>query len=83
VSVGEMDAPMSALEAAGGGSANLGFVDPGFADPDAGDYAWDVTSPLFDAGTAAVPLPDFDLYGNARVVGLAVDLGPVEIRPAP
>jgi hypothetical protein len=83
VSVGEMDAPMSALEAAGGGSANLGFVDPGFADPAAGNYAWDVTSPLFDAGTAAAPLPDFDLYGNPRVVGLAVDLGPVEIRPAP
>jgi hypothetical protein len=83
VSVGEMDAPISAIEAAGGGSANLDFVDPGFADPGAGDYAWDVTSPLFDAGTAAVPLPDFDLYGSPRVVGLAVDLGPVEIRPAP
>jgi hypothetical protein len=83
VSVGEMDAPISALEVAGGGSSNLGFVDPGFADPAAGNYAWDVTSPLFDAGTAAAPLPDFDLYGNPRVVGLAVDLGPVEIRPAP
>jgi hypothetical protein len=83
VSAGEMDAPISSIEAAGGGSGNLDFVDPGFADPDAGDYAWDATSPLLDAGTAAVPLPDFDLYGHPRVVGLAVDLGPVEIRPAP
>ncbi len=82
--VGELDQPVSALEAAGGGSANPGFVDPIFAHPDAGDFAWDTTSPLFDAGTTtAVPLPDFDLYGRPRVVGLSVDLGPVEIRPAP
>jgi hypothetical protein len=82
--IGEQDQPLSALEAAGGGSNNLGFVDPVFANPDAGDYAWDTTSPLFDAGTTtAVPLPDFDLYGHPRVVGLSVDLGPWEIRPAP
>jgi hypothetical protein len=83
VSVGEGDSPISALESAGGGANNLGFLDPGFANPDAGDYAWNTTSPLFDAGTADVPLPDFDLYGNPRVIGLAVDLGPVEVQPAP
>jgi len=69
--IGEQDQPVSALEAAGGGSDNPGFVDPAFADPDAGDYAWDTGSPLFDAGTTtAVPLPDFDLYGHPRAVGL-------------
>jgi hypothetical protein len=83
VSVGEMESPISALEAAGGGSHNLDFLDPGFANPDAGDYSWNVSSPLLDAGTVDVPLPDFDLYGHPRVVGPAVDLGPVEIRPAP
>lgn len=84
VSIGELDAPVSALEAAGGGGALLDFVEPGFADPDAGDFAWGTDSPLFDAGTSGVvPLPDFDLYGNPRVVGLAVDLGPWEVRPAP
>lgn len=84
VAVGVGESTMDAFEAAGGGSSNLYALDPGYANPAAGDYAWDVTSPLFDAGTAtAVPLPEFDLYGNPRVVGLAVDLGPVEIRPAP
>lgn len=82
--VGEMDQPISALEAAGGGKNNPGFVDPGFANPDQGDYAWNPDSPLFDAGTTtAVQLPDFDLYGHPRMVGLSVDLGPWEVRPAP
>jgi hypothetical protein len=84
VMVGENDSPLSALEAAGGGAHNLGFVDPGFADPAARDYTWNPDGPLFDAGTGAGGiLPDFDLYGHPRVIGLAVDLGPWEVRPAP
>jgi hypothetical protein len=75
----DFGAPLQAFGEAG----HLLFADPVFLNPDQGDYAWDTTSPLFDAGTLAVPLPDFDLYGNPRLVGLAVDLGPVEIRPAP
>ncbi|MBN1565534.1 MAG: hypothetical protein JXA10_16940, partial [Anaerolineae bacterium] len=78
ITVGASYAPISALEAAGGGAANLGFVDPLFANPAAGDYSWNADSPLLDAGTAAVDLPDFDLYGNPRVVGVGVDVGPVE-----
>jgi hypothetical protein len=78
VTLGELDQPIS-------GAGNLGFVDPLFANPDACDYAFGPDSPLFDAGAAAdaAPLPDFDLYGRPRVIGLAPDLGPVEIRPAP
>lgn len=76
--VGADESPISALEAAGVGAGNLGFVDPLFADPGAGDYAWGADSPLLDAGTAAVDLPDFDLYGHPRVVGAGVDIGPVE-----
>jgi hypothetical protein len=84
VMVGEGDSPVSALESAGGGAHNLGFVDPEFADPAASDYTWNPDSPLFDAGTdAGGILPDFDLYGHPREVGLAVDLGPWEVRPAP
>jgi hypothetical protein len=84
VSVGEDESPVSALESAGGGAGNLGFVDPGFADPQARNYTWNPDSPLFDAGTdAGGVLPTFDLYGHPRVVGTAVDLGPVEVRPAP
>ena len=80
--VGELAEPISALGAAG--ANNLDFVDPMFANPDAGNYAFGPESPIFDAGTAeGVTLPEFDLYGNPRVVGLAPDLGPVEIRPAP
>jgi hypothetical protein len=76
--IGADESPISALEAAGAGGDNLGFVDPLFADPGAGDYAWGADSPLLDAGTAAVDLPEFDLYGNPRVVGAGVDVGPVE-----
>jgi hypothetical protein len=81
IAVGEADSPISALEQAGAGADNLGFVDPQFADPDAGDFTWGAGSPLLDAGTEAGGiLPDFDLYGNPRVAGAAVDLGPWEVR---
>ncbi len=77
VVVGAMESPISALEAAGGGSGNLEPVDPAFRDPDAGDFTW-TSSPLQDAGTDAIPLPAFDLLGHPRVNGPAVDLGPWE-----
>ena len=78
IMIGTDESPISALESVGGGADNLGFVDPMFANPAAGDYSWGADSPLLDAGTAAFELPDFDLYGNPRVVGAGVDIGPVE-----
>jgi hypothetical protein len=84
VVIGEDESTVSALESAGGGAHNLGFVDPGFANPSARDYTWNPDSPLFDAGTdAGGILPDFDLYGHPRVVGAAVDVSPWEVQPAP
>lgn len=80
--VGEGHQPISALEDAGGGANNLGFVDPLFANPDAGDYAWGEDSPLLDAGASpADVIPPFDLFGRARVYGPAIDLGPWEWQP--
>ena len=78
LTVGENAQPVSALEAAGGGSGNLGFIDPLFIDPEMSNFEFGDGSPLQDAGTDAVPLPGFDLYGRPRVVGAAVDLGPWE-----
>jgi len=67
------------LEAAGGGSDNLGIVDPRLVDPQAGDFTLAADSPGLDAGTSNVEeFVSFDLQGNARVAGAAVDLGPIE-----
>ena len=76
IAVGEADSPISALGAAG--TDNLGFVDPLFANPDAGDFSWGGDSPLLDAGALIDGLPDFDLSGRPRVSGAGVDLGPWE-----
>jgi hypothetical protein len=82
--VGEAAAPMEALETAGGGADNLGFVDPLFADPNGGDYFWPDTSPLLDAGTDTVgSVPAFDLVGQPRLVGAGIDLGPWEKQEQP
>ncbi len=79
LTVGENAQPISALEAHDAGEGNLPFdADPAFFAPDAGDYRWGAASALLDAGTDTVPLPDFDLFGQPRVQGEAVDLGPIE-----
>ncbi|MCD4685550.1 MAG: right-handed parallel beta-helix repeat-containing protein [Anaerolineae bacterium] len=80
IAIGTYDSAISALENVGAGVGNLNRANPLFADPAAGDYAWGAESPLRDAGTDAVALPAFDLYGLPRVGGDAVDLGPVEFH---
>ncbi len=84
LSVGEATQPLSVLEAHGAGDGNLPFnADPAFFAPDEGDYRWGAQSALLDAGTDAVPLLPFDLFGQPRVQGAAVDLGPIEGPSAP
>lgn len=72
--------PVIALNDTPHGTGVLEARDPLFRDIDAGDFAPQPGSPLIDAGTDAVPLPDFDLTGGPRVQGGAVDLGPFEAR---
>ncbi len=79
VSVGEQDQPFAALEAVGGGCCGFDFVDPGFVNPDAGDYHLAPGAFARDRGLADVDaLPPFDLLGRLRVAGAGIDLGPYE-----
>jgi len=75
--VGEDYDPLSALEAAGGGQDNLGFVDPLFVNATGGDFHLATGSPGRDHGVAwPEAFPTFDLTTGPRVVGSAPDLGP-------
>jgi hypothetical protein len=81
ISVGESEAemPIKALETAGGGGGNIGFVDPLFTNVENADYTLRAGSPAIDQGAANLDAyPDFDLKGQPRVAGKAPDLGPVE-----
>ncbi len=56
-------------------------VDPGFADPSAGDYRLGPPSELRNAGATCIqglPLPRADAAGMFRLAGAAVDLGAYE-----
>ncbi len=61
---------------------NLIDTDPFFADPENGDYRLSAGSPAIDAGSGAPPadLGEFDLDGDDRVFGLAVDAGAYEFN---
>ena len=87
ITVGEGYEPFTALEQAGGGCCNPGLLDPKFVDPDRGDFHLATGSPALDSGTVEVEaFPSFDLFGNPRVAGAGVDLGPIEsttTSPAP
>jgi hypothetical protein len=76
--IGELAEPLSALEKSGGGTEGLDFVDPGFVNPDAGDYRLTRRSPARDRGLITEGLPPFDLLGRPRIEGTAADLGPLE-----
>lgn len=78
IEAGPGGVPFGDLAAAGATIDAVEDADPGFADPDAGDFSWGPDSPLLDSGTDALPLPDFDLFGQPRKAGAAVDRGPVE-----
>jgi hypothetical protein len=83
INIGENDSPISVLEAAGGGAGNFPPTDPYFLDREGATFAWTVGSPLFNSGITIDTLPEFDLYGNPRVVGAGVDLGPIELQAVP
>jgi len=75
------DSPATALEAAGAGCCGLDFTDPGFVDPEAGDYRLATGAYARDAGLSEglEAVPPFDLVGHARLAGGAIDLGPYEM----
>jgi hypothetical protein len=79
VLIGEMSQPPEALATVGGGNL-LPFHDPGFVDPLAGDYHLAADAYAHDRGVSEgiAALPDFDLAGNPRLAGAAIDLGPYE-----
>jgi hypothetical protein len=55
-----------------------------FADPAAGDFSLTPGCDWIDAGVSSgVLLPSFDYYGNPRVNGSEVDIGPIESGSAP
>jgi len=72
------DGSWSAYSGQGQGSM---ATDPLFAAPDFGDFSLRRASPAVDAGDNAAA-PGADLMGNARPMGLAVDIGAIE-RPPP
>ena len=56
-------------------------ADPQFVNPAAGDYHLAANSPAIDAGNNNQPgLPAFDIDGDLRIIGLAVDMGADESR---
>jgi hypothetical protein len=58
-------------------------ADPLFVNTAAGDYHLATGSPAIDTGNNSAPsLPATDLEGNARVSGIAVDMGVYEFHPA-
>jgi hypothetical protein len=60
---------------------NLLDVAPAFFDPVNGDYHLRSTSPCLNAGTNGVlSIPAYDLDGNVRTNGVAVDLGCYEFN---
>jgi hypothetical protein len=61
------------------GAGNLS-TDPKFLNAAGGDYTLQATSSATNAGAASVPgnYPDFDLAGNDRSIGSAVDMGAYE-----
>ena len=63
---------------------NLVDIDPFFADPENGDYRLPAGSPAIDAGSGEPPggLGEFDLDGEDRVFGSAVDIGAYELNQA-
>lgn len=72
------DGSWSAYSGQGQGSM---AADPSFAATDFGDFSLRRASPAVDAGDDAAA-PSVDLIGNARPMGLAVDIGAIE-RPPP
>lgn len=67
------------MEVAGAGRDLPGFIDPGFVDPEAGDYLLKSQSDALNRGSNHIErMPSFDLRGKPRIQDGTVDLGPYE-----
>ena len=66
------------FETFGWGTGNRLDIDPGFVSPTDPDYHTVPGSPLVDSGSLEANAPDYDLAGEARVQGDAIDIGPFE-----
>ena len=78
VEVGSEEDGYAAFDMLGAGCCNI--VDPLFVAPDTGDYRLSTGSPAVDAGTVELDaFVMFDLYGNPRIGGGGIDLGPIEM----
>lgn len=75
--VGARAEPFDALYAKDGGCCDR-MADPGFVAWEQGNWSPGPDSAARDSGTSVDTSPSFDLVGNPRVVGRAVDLGPIE-----
>ena len=60
-------------------SIQLTSANPGFADPENGDFSLLYTSSLLNFGNNAKATEDKDLAGNTRIAGGTVDLGAYEL----
>jgi hypothetical protein len=71
---------IAALESRGGGSGNLGYIEPKFMNYQGGDYRLATDSPAINRGTPVSPGATTDMVGAPRTQGGVIDLGPWEKR---
>ncbi|MDD4737103.1 MAG: choice-of-anchor Q domain-containing protein, partial [Kiritimatiellae bacterium] len=69
----------SCTEPALAGAGNISAA-PGFEDGDNGDFHLAIDSPCIDVGDDASVTDEYDLDGNVRIQGDAVDMGAYEYR---
>ncbi len=79
--VNNWPATYSCIQEGAQGTGNMSS-DPCFANADSNDYHIKVTSPCINAGTNSPPggLPAEDIDGEARIMGLYVDMGADEVN---
>ena len=69
----------------GTGTGGVTLKNPGFTDPANGDFTLQGNSELIDKGAAVViknfTQPEFDLAGQSRVLGAAIEIGAYEYDP--
>jgi hypothetical protein len=61
------------------GESGISF-NPGFVNPEAGDYRLTFSSPCIDKGWNAANLPSIDIAENPRIVNERVDIGAYEFQ---
>jgi hypothetical protein len=76
-------ADFDAWRAASGNDHNSAFADPGFADPEAGDFSLTADSPAVDAGAFVASSGSTDLAGEPRAQAGGIDVGAYEVAAPP